>query len=305
MQKKFLLHFVLLVFFIKISFALQKTDSITQDIQKARENTHLHFKAQTDLIQHCVQELRLISSQTLLIQNNISKTTNSCHILNTEDQIKGCIDSKKTILEKMKSLAQTISQTQTRCFSIFHHQAALNRMAYSIHSLEKDLMIFQGRYTRWTQRKKENKQDEYQNGPLLCSLDIGFQYRQMIDWDTQIKMASLIGDVYTFNKGISAIAVLNDYIQILAEFCTQEEPDNPFSQKALTLVQEIQNRVQKSQELTDQTMNQADHTNLDQWPKQWCSQWNTTPPQTIKELCQNPLNNPSWTYSAYYFSRFN
>ena len=301
MKQKFLLRFIFLVFFINVVYAEQQKDSLTQEIQTARQNTHLNFKTQADLIQYCTQEMSSVSSQAVIIKHNISEINNHCRNLDTEDQINECINSKETVLNKMKSLAQTVSIIQTRCFADF----SLNRIVHSVNALEKDLMIFQGRYTRWLQRREQNKQEEYQNRPLLCSLDVGFRYRQMIDWDTQIKMASFSGDVYTFNKGVSAIAVLNDYIQILAGLCIQEEPDNPLSQSDLALVQEIHTRTQKSQELADQTVHQINNVDLDQWPKKWCSQQENTSSQVIQELCQNPLNNPSWTYSAYYFSRFN
>ena len=301
MKQKFLFNFVFLVFFIKIVYAEQKKDSFTQEIEKARQNTQLNFKTQADLIQYCTQEMNSASLQASFIKNNISEINNNCHHLDTEDQINECISSKETVLKKMKNLAQTVSKIQTHCFTDF----SLNRMAHSINALEKDLMIFQGRYTRWTQSREQDKQEEYQNRPLLCSLDLGFRYRQMIDWDTQIKIASLAGDVHTFNKGVSAITVLNDYIQILAELCVQEEPDNPLSQSTTALVQEIQKRTQKSQELANQTTDQINNVDLDQWPKKWCSQQKNTTSQAVKELCRNPLNNPSWTYSAYYFSRLN
>ena len=301
MKQKFLFNFIFLVFFVETALAEQKMDSLTQEIQQARQNTNLHFKTQSDLIQYCIQEMNSVSSQASVMKHNIFEINNHCHNLDTEDQIKECIDSKQTVLKKMKNLAQMVSKIQTQCFADF----SLNRIVHSINVLEKDLIIFQGRYTRWTQRKEQDKQEEYQNRPLLCSLDLGFRYRQMIDWDTQIKIASLAWDVYTFNKGVSAIAVLNDYVQILAELCVQEEPENPLSQSALALVQEIHKRTQKSQELADQTIQQMNNVDLDQWPKQWCSQQTSTTSQAIKELCQNPLNNPSWTYSAYYFSRLN
>ena len=229
MKQKFLFNFVFLVFFIKIVYAEQKKDSFTQEIEKARQNTQLNFKTQADLIQYCTQEMSSASLQASFIKNNISEINNNCHNLDTEEQINECISSKETVLKKMKNLAQTVSKIQNHCFTDF----SLNGMAHSINALEKDLMIFQGRYTRWTQSREQDKQEEYQNRPLLCSLDLGFRYRQMIDWDTQIKIASFAGDVHTFNKGMSAIAVLNDYIQILAELCVQEEPDNPLSQSAL------------------------------------------------------------------------
>ena len=235
--------------------------------------------------QHCIQTFNDLSSEILIIQDEISRTNSMCFSFETVDQLKTCIYLKNNLIHQIKKLVQSI-ESEDDCFSENQTHSFTTVLKNSL----KNLNI---QYTALVQ-STASQINEYKNlNSVQCGVAISSKLLNMFNWSKRIRLFSFAGRIYMLNQSLSAIKVLTDYITVQAGICTAGAlPKNEQDRKR---VEEIQSAQINAQGILEDFQ----ETNEGLSPEDFC--------QRLKDqrgihlnLCEEPLHNPSWTYSVHY-----
>ena len=280
----------------ELVFSKENSTKLANEVKKARKNQYNQLTSQLERIQYCTQELKSFSSRVLAVQNKISQTNSQCLSFETVEQLKSCIDLKKDLIKQTTSIAQSIAGSELDC-PIFDSHFALIQIDSSINALKISLdrlnslhtfLILDAIFTQKTYNTFKYP---------TCRLDIGLNYTQMINWALQLETAKIVGDTYIFEQGLSALEVLKDYITIQAKICINENVlGNEDNQNLIASIQEV---TVNSQNLHNQLISKFANEDLNLWPEKWCEHLKNKRNINL-ELCEEPLNNPSWAYSVHH-----
>lgn len=304
-------HLLFIIFFLSSTLYTQSgfSENIAEEIKKAREASRSRFKQKTNEIQNCTEEINHLSSKITHLKQDISEKALVCKALDNADQFKECTQLKKKAIDKIKNLAKMTVETRERCL-LFEFSPILTKIDSIIPSMQSDLSSMNDQYQRLVEYKKEQKtsrkiehdKDKY----FDCRGDIWTQSSVLVDWYLPIKTAHRTGNLYYFKKGMSALKIINDAIATQAQICLDINISNDKEvqenlEEIKQEIKDIKETVQENQAFVDELTPLAQDVDFDQWSKKYC-EYLKNERELDLDLCENPINNPSWMYSVHYLS---
>ena len=297
MMKPYIL--LIVISFIPYSFA-----NDAQRAKRLRDQLNLDFKNEVNAMMNCNKEMRALSAQALQIK--IDLLNSDCKNIQQINQLKQCINNKENSLKKMKALLQNIFAVQIHCnkFQISIFAGPLNS---SIENLDTNLSNLKTYYEKTIAQNQaiKNENQKYDgNRYFFCSMDISNQYVNTLDVEFRINRSyytNNVNKIYILKQELKELKALNDYIQTKAKLCLSSiPPAHLLKEKDEKSIANIKRRVQNSQNLLDKELARLQNENLNESPKKVCHALKETH-DLEPELCDNPSNNPSWTYSINHF----
>ena len=283
----------------RVDYIKEKESSLIKDLTvlKGRRRFFTSFVPELNTIQTCGESLKSLSLKTAVLRESISSGVLSCGDINSQTQLKKCIEVKKGLLEKTKILAGEAEDLRFRCDSVLTDFSAVSKLSNSIKDMELDLVSLNSDYD-WVASRRQVNETVYENQRYMgCSFSILPHLSHLHNREFKVNMADYYKDIYAFKKNFLAVRILNDYIAVQARMCTAEarEPQNKWEEGDLG---RIKSTVQKSQNILEKLNTRYADVVLEQWPALRCEQFKKEYNMDLA-LCENPVNTPSWAYAVH------
>ena len=267
--------------------------SVSKEVKSARKNQLSVFSGRMNELNLCGEDVKAVSSKISIFREKLQ--TDSCQSVDSIDQLEKCVEFQKFSVDRIKSLVQETAQVQGRC-SVFNGQNLLHELFQLQNRMESDLTRLKSKQ-EWAVKDEIFQKNLFKESNYTkCNFQTHSKLRYALDWKLHTNMSTLIGDVYGFQEGLSALRVLNSYISTQANICRQymKEAHDEHSKKNL---EGMEKTVKQSREILDQALAQSQEVNTDQWTQKICSELREREHES--ELCENPNGNPSWIYSIH------
>lgn len=256
------------------------------------------FYSYIENTEYCIQDINTLSNKMTHTMNQISTSNIKliCENLDTFNGYAKCLNVKKDVILSIKSLIQSAQNV------LCSNNAYLNSMIRELQSILQPLqneyeMLSEARslifaHHRALQEEQINKEIVNESRSTICEIDIRNAYESIIAEFTIHNFYTVNGnlypieqgDLYKLNRGMDKCRILSEKILSLSEICNLQH---------LPLIEDVQ------QMMTQFESNFENPNIFDQTIKYTCEKLRQSDPGV--NLCENPVNNPSWIYSAHYF----
>ena len=266
-------------------------------IKKERKIKAQSFANHLSQVHSCKKALDHLFTQVADIKNTLSKNEELCGTIHTERQLNQCFQFRSDTLNEMEALKSSASNFKTQCsFPVFRKKMELihENLELPLNSLNRSLSLL-------TDIKREvahYKRTQFQiyNKYKLLDCHLNAPIVEMSLWDLKAQRAFDNGNIHLIKQSLRALEVLNDYISTLYSLCNGDEAEETALNQ--TASSHLKNIVTNSQNILDNAKNKFSDFSFDQLSQKMCQNLKDTN-KDLFGLCEDPLNNPSWVYSAH------
>ena len=294
--KSFIIMFLLFnVFYIPLVFS---SSSKIDQLKKERDKKHEAFLEMTSQIDQCGEELKILENQVVNADKEISSKRVFCQDMTSDVEYQKCLDSISEIITHLENLQNLTMDTQKRC-PLFAAKSFLDRLLQAIQSAEDDRMKLNKRYQFIVFESNMNQSIYEENKLSTCYNSVLKIDGNILYWANKVRMEVVTSqDMYLINQGLSALEVSRDYISSLKEVCLSSV-DSQQSSSHPNYADLIEKKEKQVKEKVEQIFAIGESIDFQQAAKTMCKILEDKNKDTVS-LCENPLNNPSWIYSAHY-----
>ena len=288
-----------------IQFAF--SSSLSQ-LRQERENKYQEFIKSANNIKQCNKELRGLEGQINAVHKNILSKQSDCGKIDRGDKYKECVSFVSQSIVSLKDLKNVVLDTQKKC-PLFDSESLIDRLSKLINFIEPELITLNGRHEFIAMDDIASVNVYNKNKLLKCSISLRHLSEGVSFWIDNVNW-SLIGpskDLYPVLQSFSALRIYEDYFLTTKEIClTTTDPEK--TKDYDKYIKRIETRDKELKEEINTFFNRYSVFPFEENAAIICNTLGNSDAVTKdveKDLCEEPLNNPSWIYSAHYLLKNN
>ena len=296
---------IVLVFDIFYAQLVFSADSVVLQLRRDRQIKHQAFIDSANQFTQCSEELWSLVGQIDVLHESVLSKGVICDEINSSDKYKECIGLISQSISDLKNLKSVVLDAQRRC-PLFNSRSSVNKLTGLIDSLESDLITLNERY-KYVVMDENVKVAVYDRNKLSkCYTSLQNLSSRIYLWIDRINL-NLVGfsrDLYPVTQGLSALEIYEDYFLNIKDICLKTaDPEKTRDHE--TYVGLIENKYNEIKEAIATVFGNHENFPFEENATMMCTELTSDTDHAsysvIEGLCQEPLNNPSWIYSAHYF----
>ena len=249
------------------------------------------FYSYIESTEYCIQDTNaLLKKISLTIDKiNNSQIKSICSSLNINNYVY-CRNTKKDIMTSIQSIIH--SAQNTVCSKPDSMEDTIKELKSVLKPLQNEYAILSEanrtisiRHDYFIQTTKTNKENVEENKIPWCRSNLRQAHTGIIVEFTAHNILKIEkGDLYKINKSLNKCKILLDQMSNLSQICDLQDLS----------------RLEDAKQMVTQFENNFGHDSIfEQTSKYACETLNQSDIGAV--LCENPIDNPSWIYSAHYF----
>ena len=290
------------------NFSHSKTSDIAS-IQKNRSLKKNKFLKFTDHIANCGKELLDISHKAGQITKGFTSKMDSYRSVQTRQQFNELQAHKEQTISHVDVLKKNIKYIKNRC-PLLNESISLEKTDTMKKKLNSRLSVLQGVEDHIDYMRDYNT-ELYDKGKLfLCWINLGSNKKHIGLVNLTFNVSFDIGDIHFIKTKLNTLNMLYDYASTYIKLC---DVDNSLKKAlAMDISHDEERRVLLSASslksildygqtiLAKAQKRYEDHFDFQTMANLSCSRLEKTKAD-LGGICEIPLDNPSWAYSAHYF----
>ena len=288
-------------------FAYSKIPDIDK-IQTARVRAKQGFLKFTRHIRDCGEELLDLTEKTDQIMMDISSKRDLYYSVQTQEQFDDLKKDRSLSVSYIDGLKKNIQFLKNRC-SLLNDTAFIRKADSIKQKLDSHISVLDGvnehiLFIRDVNTKIYNKDKLFD-----CWLKA--DNVESMGWDElSFILAQNVGDTFTMKAELNSLNIKYDFTSTYIDLCNIDKSveialasglGKTDREKVLISAEGLKSIKEKSQEILN-AVQKAYKENFDfqRLAKLKCSRLNERNAD-LAGICETPLDNPSWTYTAYHF----
>ena len=289
--------------YVPFIFSAEKT---LFDLKKERENNQQYFSEMASQYQQCHKVLQESTDRFNNLQEEILEKEALCEKPRSSDEYKECIGSLSGIITDLQNLREPVSGLQKSC-PLFSSETLIRRLSRTISELEIEFDHLSGR-NDFIAMDVSGTQNMYERDKLSECLDsLRIIGNGVLGWRIIINLtlSGLVPDLYKVTQGLLAFKIYNDYALQTLALC-DENVDPEKTNNYELYANRIDEENKKRDEFIFESSKRYGPSKFNENAEKICQFLankrgsSDNHRAASAELCVNPLNNPSWIYSAHY-----
>ncbi len=269
---------------------IHKSDIDLLKQQRQFNKEHFHYAIKD--LQDCVRMSKNLSSQlansTHEYQKKVEEVQNKCHSrsITNKKEFDDCLSAQYSLRAQIESLIYILPSLKGPCSRTQYPELTPNLKALS-RELEERIAITRTKYLAFFRNQKdlettEKRRKKYPNSIKAgCYISLLSYLERMQWWSITALINADVGDIYDVERALKAIKILKDDMATRTDLCKIHE--------------RMKDAIAKSEEILKKTQNYKKP--FEEMAQKICGHLDQKKP-VHRELCQEPLNNDSWKYSA-------